>query len=123
MKWFEPFLHVRARLLLKIHRRFFNKRHFWVTSARPDVVQGAWCLECATVKGHRYPCDTENRLRQKCELVGDFPNCTEVLGALLHVRHPDVAEYRLCAWCEDQVRRNLNPILYFDADEKVEYDR
>lgn len=111
---------VRARLWL--HRHFFSKRHFWVKSLSPLVI-GAWCFECGTVKGHEYPCRTEHRLRQTCEPFGDYPNCAEVLSALMFVHHPGEVDYRMCAWCEAQVRSNLSPVLYFDTDESIEFDR
>jgi len=108
MKWSDPFLHVRARLMLKIHRRFFNKRHFWVTAHRDHIMKGApWCFECGTLKFHTYKCKTEHRLRRSCEPAGDYPNCIEVVEALLFVRHPDVDKATLCDWCEDQARKKL----------------
>lgn len=96
-----------AGLRLWLHRRWFNRRHYWVTSLNPDVVKGTWCFECGTTKGHDYGCDTENRLRRQCEPFGDYPNCIEVVEALLFVRHPDVDKATLCAWCETAARNQL----------------
>lgn len=111
-----------ARLRLWLHRRFFSKRHFWVKSLSP-LVKGGWCFECGTMQEHLYPCRTEHALRQTCEPFGDYPNCTEVLAALMFVHHPGEVDYRMCDWCEQQVRANLSPILFFDTDDTVEYDR
>ena len=97
-----------ARLRLWLHRRWFNRRHFWVTAVRPGVMTNApWCFECGTLKFHTYRCKTEHRLRRECEPSGDYPNCIEVVEALLFVRHPDVDKATLCAWCETAARNQL----------------
>lgn len=110
MKWFEPFMRRSARARLWVHRWlfdrwFFDRRHFWVTSARHNTVQGAWCYECGTRRALDYKCDTERRLRQTCDPVGDYPNCIEVLEALMFVSYPlDKVTFGICDWCEEQLR-------------------
>ena len=93
-----------ARLRLFIHRCFFATRHFWVTSLHSDV-PGTWCFECGTLKDHSYLCDQENTFRQRCQRVGNFPNCIEIVEALLFVRHPEADKATLCDWCTEQVRK------------------
>lgn len=110
------------RLALWLHRHYFATSHFWVTmKPGTEFVPGTWCFECGTIKNHVYSCDSENRFRQQCEPFGDYPNCVEILEALLFVHHPDVDKATLCPWCLAQVKANLSPILYIepaDPDDK-----
>ncbi len=87
---------------LFVHFAFFAGRHRW---------KGESCDICGHRRNRIYMCDTENRLRKKCEPCGDYPNCIEVVEAMLFVHFPEKDIPPLCKWCEGEAMRGF-PVVY-----------